>query len=571
MANGLKKQITGRFSGAPNALRLRIDVYQVSQSGNTSNVRLDWVAWRTTSEQITHDTAHFSQTLDGTTSTPSDVYFDIRTYSVNQEYIFKQTTATVTHGSDGKKTFAVSGTVNLSGTSAGIGSFSDSVTLDQIATTPPTVSSLSISDQWSGKPSSITGYIAGYSRIRITANASPVSPASLASYSFYNGSTLLGTVNTSSGSASYTYPSANTAGNYQFKVVVKDTFGNTTTYPSSVPTTTVQSYSPPTITATTFRCNSSGTADGSGTCLSCKADWTFSNVVGNTITSATRKVGSASAVSIINSKNQPVVLTGYSASSTYTVTYTVTDTVGNSASIVQTVNTEFVNFDLYPNNSTGGAAFGQVAQSGRLDINMPTYANGNIYVGDLNSNTERYVDARSSSGRILLDATSSQRGLWTAPASGSGAWVITIPSGSNTATFNGNATSATTATTAGNVSGTVTVGHGGTGATSAAAARTNLEVRPVSLISSAITSSGVTVAAYDQYVAIGYVYSGYSLQSVTFFYDMLSSTETRFVIAQATTTYIAQIGVTKNSDGTITIKHTQGSGAIRYLYGIGKR
>lgn len=356
--------ITGSFNGS-NAqyLTFRCEWSVTSQdlANKTSNVRLRWIVTKTTSNLYTNKSSTpWSQVCDSTT-TSGTLSFNLGNVSANTDYVVRDVTVTIAHASDGTKTASINGTLDLSGTSAGTGTFSGSMALPTIATTPPTVSSLTLSDVGT-KPSGVSAYVAGYTKFRLTATATPVSPATISTYAFYNGNTLL-----QSGSSNvFTYSSANTAGSYTFKVIVTDSYGNSTTKTNSA--VTVVSYSVPTVSATTFRCNSSGTADGSGTYASLKMTWTIANISGNSAT--VHKVNFNGADTTLTS-GTAVIKSGVSTSSAYTATYTVTDSFGNSATISQTIQSEFVNFDLYPDSTTGGMGVGMTAESGLASFNMP--------------------------------------------------------------------------------------------------------------------------------------------------------------------------------------------------------
>lgn len=358
--------ITGSWNGS-NAQYLKLRCYwevtSQSTANKTSTITLHWIAQKTTSNLYTNKTgAAWSRNVGGTASSGT-VNFNIGNTAANTDYEFlTQTGIVVPHNPDGTANPALSGTIDLSGTSAGVGSFSGSMSLPTIATTPPTAS-LSISDTWS-HPSGIesTTYVGGYTKFKLTATASATSPATVSTYAFYNGSSLL-----QSGSAStFTYTSANSAGSYSFKVVVTDSYGNSTT--SSTVSATVNAYSTPTITATTFRCNSGGTADGSGTYASLKMTWTVANITGNT--ASVHKVTFNGSDTTLTS-GTAVVKSGVSTSSSYVATYTVTDTIGNTATVSQTVQSEMVHLDFYPSTS-GGVAFGKVADTaGVVDFGIP--------------------------------------------------------------------------------------------------------------------------------------------------------------------------------------------------------
>ena len=364
--------ITGSFNGS-NAqyLTFRCDWSVTSQdlANKTSNVRLRWIVTKTTSNLYTNKSSTpWSQTCNGTTTSGS-LSFNLGNVGANTDYVVRDVTVTIPHSADGTKNASINGTLDLSGTSAGTGTFSGSMPLPTIATTPPTVSSLTLSDVGT-KPSGVSAYVAGYTKFRLTATATPVSPATISTYAFYNGNTLL-----QSGSSNvFTYSSANTAGSYTFKVIVTDSYGNST--PKTNSAVTVVAYSMPTITATTYRSNSSGTADGSGTYIQCSVTGTVANISGNKVASLvgniTPTIGSHTFATNANSPASGTWRPSGAATSTaYTVTYTVTDSFGSVATISQTVQSEFINFDLYPDSTYGGMGVGMTAESGLASFNMP--------------------------------------------------------------------------------------------------------------------------------------------------------------------------------------------------------
>ena len=388
--------ITGSFNGS-NAqyLTFRCDwsVTRQDLANKTSDVRLKWIVTKTTSNLYTNKSnTPWSQVCDSTT-TSGTLSFNLGNVSANTDYVVRDTTVTIAHASNGTKTASISGTLDLSGTSAGTGTFSGSMALPTIATTPPTVSSLTLSDVGT-KPSGISAYVAGYTKFRLTATATPVNPATISTYAFYNGNTLL-----QSGSSNvFTYSSANTAGSYTFKVIVTDSYGNSTTKTNSA--VTVVAYSMPTITATTYRSNSSGTADGSGTYIQCSVTGTVANISGNKVASLvgniTPTIGSHTFATNANSPASGTWRPSGAATSTaYTVTYTVTDSFGSVGTITQTVQSEFINFDLYPDSTYGGMGVGMTAESGLASFNMPirpykgvktiSYTSGIASVSDINT------------------------------------------------------------------------------------------------------------------------------------------------------------------------------------------
>lgn len=360
--------IYGSWSGLTSSqMTLRCDWSVTSQNpaNKTSTVQLKWIAVKYDGRQTWKQTTPWSRTVDGSSSNGT-LFFDIRNVANNTDYVFLTQSVTIQHNANGTKTASISGTVNLSGTSAGTGSFSGSMSLPTIATTPPTVSALTVSDVGTGY-STVGAYVAGYTRFKLEATAAAVSPATIASYAFYNGSTLL----YSGSSSSYTYASPNGVGTYDFKVVVTDNYGNATT--KTAASCTVVAYSMPTIAATTFRCNSGGTADPVGAYASCKMIFAVANVGSNSAQVHQVKVGTLNAVTLTSGTAQ-VIGGSLSSQTTYDAVYTVTDKFGSSATITQTIPTEFVNLDMFPSATNGGIGVGMIAESGFLASALPIKA-----------------------------------------------------------------------------------------------------------------------------------------------------------------------------------------------------
>lgn len=79
------------------------------------------------------------------------------------------------------------------------------------------------------------------------------------------------------------------------------------------------------------------------------------------------------------------------------------------------------NMRIYPS--------GAITVGGNLEAN-----NGNIYAGTSSGTTEHWVEARCNGNRILIDATSTKRGIW---ADGAG-WIFSADKGGNVFTIKGN-------------------------------------------------------------------------------------------------------------------------------------
>ena len=358
--------INGSFNGS-NASHLifKVEWSLISQdpASITSNVRLKWIVRKDTASLSTYkQSAPWSQTCDGT-ATSGTLNFNLGNVAVNTDYVVRDITVTIQQTANTAKTAAISGSLDLSGTSAGTGSFSGSMSLPAIVTSAPSVTALTITDAWASKPAGITDYVSGFTKLSLTATAT--SSAGIANYSFYNGNTLL----QSSSSNTFTYSNANNAGIYKFKVVVTDNYGNSTTYPTTIPDTEVVQYVLPKITSTTtFRCDQYGNASSTGSYATLAQNWSTAGITGIYYVGSCTLNGSTYSV---NKGTVYVKNAGLSASTSYYATYTVTDTLGGTATKSDYIPSAFVNFDLYPSNGQGGMGVSMVAEVGLASFNIP--------------------------------------------------------------------------------------------------------------------------------------------------------------------------------------------------------
>lgn len=134
--------------------------------------------------------------------------------------------------------------------------------------------------------------------------------------------------------------------------------------------------------------------------------------------------------------------------------------------------------------------------NGQLSTSGSIISGGNIVAGNASATYQAHATAQTVKGQyfIYCDGSSGTRGLWTINSAGTGAAVITT-NDSNASTFNGNAT---------NVTGTVAIANGGTGATTAANARSSLGITPANIGAKATqsavsspTASGTAAAFID--------------------------------------------------------------------------
>ena len=427
MASGT---ITGSFSGgsASSHHKYRLIWSSTPEPENRrSKVKLSWYVVIDAGGYYTNkQNAPWSKTVDGTTTsgTANFNYPNPQTIAKNTNFLFRSETIYITHDADGTKTASISGTINLSGTTAGTGSLSGSMVLDQIAVTPPTADTLTYSDVGTGY-SSVGAYVAGFTKFSFTATAT-AGDTPISSYAFYRGSSLLGTVNTSATSATLTMTTFEPSGSWVYSVVVTDTAGNSAT--KTLTAVSVLAYSQPTITASTFRCDSGGTADDEGTYGKINMTWTVASVGSNTATVHKCVINGSTYTSF------PQTVGSLATTSVYSAVYTVTDKLGQSASITQYVQPSMVHFDLYP-SAQGGAAFGKSAtQAGVLEtpwIIMSTKeGNGNnaafIAQHGTANKSAGFVAKRTDVNKniqLLVGDSGTSRGLYHNDGDGSG-WVL---------------------------------------------------------------------------------------------------------------------------------------------------
>lgn len=132
----------------------------------------------------------------------------------------------------------------------------------------------------------------------------------------------------------------------------------------------------------------------------------------------------------------------------------------------------------------------------------------------------------------------------------------------------GNDTSVICNGTATNVTGTVAIGHGGTGGTTAAAARTNLGIAATSLYSGSLTGTNsctFNYGNYNFYVILGQPSSGSSKISVTIPKGLITTSDTKFQFADEQNYCSFAI---KYSGSTVTLTRSAGNGVITNVYGI---
>ena len=126
--------------------------------------------------------------------------------------------------------------------------------------------------------------------------------------------------------------------------------------------------------------------------------------------------------------------------------------------------------------------------------------------------------------------------------------------------FNGNAA---------NVTGTVAIGHGGTGGTTAAAARTNLGIAATSLYSGTLTSGSITFnyGSYSAYVVIGRPKSSSAFEAITLPKGLITTSDVTYQLADESN-YVSFAVKYSGSTTTLTWKASSSSGQITRVFGI---
>lgn len=131
----------------------------------------------------------------------------------------------------------------------------------------------------------------------------------------------------------------------------------------------------------------------------------------------------------------------------------------------------------------------------------------------------------------------------------------------------GNGTDVICTGTATNVTGTVAIGHGGTGATTAAAARTNLGITCTSLYNGSLSSGSITFnyGNYNAYLILGQPGSATAIAGIVVPKGMITTSDVKYQITDES--YYRCINL-KYSGSTVTLTISTGSGTISRVFGL---
>ena len=330
---------------------------------------------------------------------------------------------------------------------------SKTLTLSLPDSVKPTVNSVTITR--SSTNTTVNGwgiYVKGYSKATIAISATGSYGSEIKSYSVSGGG-----FSTSGTTTSYTTGVLNVSGTVTFTVTVTDSRGRTASKTESI---SVVDYSRPSITVTAGRSTSTGNVSNTGTYLRVFPTYSFSPVSNGTV----NKNSATVTVTCNNvSKTNPnsgeafVLAANVSAAASYTLTATITDSLGNSATAtVDIPNTEALPLHIKGNKKGVGLGMAATTDS-TIEIGWAVDLNNNNISGG------KTITATTFSGALSGNAS-------TATTLATARTIRTNLASTSTASFNGSSN-----ITPG-VTGTLALGNGGTGATTAESARTNLVV-----------------------------------------------------------------------------------------------
>ena len=297
---------------------------------------------------------------------------------------------------------ATSGTATVSVTtySSGgseLGTDTYSFTITAPASAVPTIS-LAAARIDNSVPSSWGVYVQGQSGVRITATASGYQGSTISSYTISGGAT--GTQSSNVFTISVIYSS----GTITYTVKVTDSRGRTATASVSI---SVVAYSAPSLTATeAFRCASNGTASETGTYISAKASGTYSSVSSkNSMTLkvqyglTTSSVYSA-AVTLTNGTASVIGGGSIDANYSFNVKFTLTDQF-NTIEKILTVGTAA--YTVFFRQGGNGVALGKVSErANAVEIN-PDW---DIYHGSTKLNGTVPIERGGTGGTTAAAARS---------------------------------------------------------------------------------------------------------------------------------------------------------------------
>ena len=302
---------------------------------------------------------------------------------------------------------ATSGTATVSVTTyaAGggeLGTDTYSFTITAPASAVPTIS-LATTRVNNTVPSAWGVYVQGKSGVKITATAAGYQGSTIASYTISGGATGTQTSNV------FNISTINTSGTVSYTVKVTDSRGRTATATVSI---TVVAYSAPSFTATeAFRCASGGAASETGTYISAKASGTYSSVSNkNSMTlkvqyGLTTSSAYSTAVTLTNGTASVIGGGSIDANYSFNVKFTLTDQF-NTIEKILTVGTAA--YTVFFRQGGNGVALGKVSErANAVEINPDwdiyhgsTKLNGTVPISRGGTGATSAANARSQLGVV---------------------------------------------------------------------------------------------------------------------------------------------------------------------------
>ena len=252
---------------------------------------------------------------------------------------------------------------------------------------PSTTISLTGQDLWHSL------YVQNKSKVQITGTFTGSYGSTLASYKFYNGSTLLAT---QTSSATYTTGVLANSGSQTMKVMVTDSRGRTATATQAI---TVQVYFKPYINPyKAFRSDANGNAKDDGTYITVLATANYASLNGEnsrTMKAAT-KASSASSYSnerTVTSGTATVMSGTYNVDDIYTVRFTVTDAYGSTGNTVYvSVSSVYV-----------GIVYDRLHKAVGVNTYPPSDGSSGLFTGKLGARFDGPIYIASKSGDSAVD------------------------------------------------------------------------------------------------------------------------------------------------------------------------
>lgn len=302
---------------------------------------------------------------------------------------------------------ATSGTATVSVTTyaAGggeLGTDTYSFTITAPASAVPTIS-LATTRVNNTVPSAWGVYVQGKSGVKITATAAGYQGSTIASYTISGGATGTQSSNI------FNISTINTSGTVSYTVKVTDSRGRTATATVSI---SVVAYSAPSFTATeAFRCASGGAASETGTYISAKASGTYSSVSNkNSMTlkvqyGLTTSSAYSTAVTLTNGTASVIGNGSIDANYSFNVKFTLTDQF-NTIEKILTVGTAA--YTVFFRQGGNGVALGKVSErANAVEINPDwdiyhgsTKLNGTVPISRGGTGATSAANARSQLGVV---------------------------------------------------------------------------------------------------------------------------------------------------------------------------